>query len=236
MPEPNAGSIGLAACPTVAAGDPWLRLERIRARGAGQCDTVGWYFIEALARRAAQAPVRSRAALARRLTRALDAHEARLDSIASPPGVGSDAGALGQASLASPFAPLLALLAEDEPTPARDASLPQPDLKALRHFRRSWARLHTEHQLAQALTQAPENAGPLNSQHLLLQAMTRLRRLSPDYLEAFIGHADTLLWLEQAGATLDAARKTPTRSAAKAAPSPAGGRTRKTTTRPGKAS
>lgn len=82
------------------------------------------------------------------------------------------------------------------PTSARGA--PRYQLKALSHFRHSWSRLSLEQQLSRALAQAPENAGPLNSHYLVLQALIRMRDLAPAYLESFMLYADALQWLEQA--------------------------------------
>lgn len=202
----------LASDPTTVGEDIDARLDRLRAGAAEKRDVAGWHFIEALARRAAECPLRCRAAILRRLARALDDHESRMARAAAAM---HNAGFQPQAAK-SLMMPLLEALNAPSNATTPDTPPLRQDLKAVRHFRRSWARLHTERQLAQALTQAPENAGPLNSQHLLLQAMTRLRGFSPDYLEAFIGYADALLWLEQAGATLEAAKKSPAKATAKA--------------------
>jgi len=75
---------------------------------------------------------------------------------------------------------------------------PARELKSLRYFRSTWSRLSAEQQLAQALAQAPENAGPLNSHLLVLRALQLMQDVSPDYLQRFMSYVDTLLWLEQA--------------------------------------
>lgn len=74
---------------------------------------------------------------------------------------------------------------------------PQPELKAVAYFREAWSRLSTEQQLTQTLAQAPENAGPMNSQHLVLRSLQNMRDISPDYLQGFMTYVDTLIWLEQ---------------------------------------
>ena len=81
-------------------------------------------------------------------------------------------------------------------TPSGTVS-PARELKSLRYFRSTWSRLSAEQQLAQALAQAPENAGPLNSHLLVLRALQLMQDVSPDYLQRFMSYADTLLWLEQ---------------------------------------
>lgn len=74
----------------------------------------------------------------------------------------------------------------------------QGELKSLAYFRDTWSKLHIDRQLAQALAEAPDNAGPLNSQRLMLQALQLMRETSPEYLARFMSHAEALLWLEQA--------------------------------------
>ena len=59
-----------------------------------------------------------------------------------------------------------------------------------------------DRQLTQSLAKLPENAGPLNSNLLVLRALTRLRELSPAYLNRFMAYADALLWLDDADAGL----------------------------------
>ena len=53
------------------------------------------------------------------------------------------------------------------------------ELKSVRHFRQAWKRLNAEQRLAQSRAALPQNAGPLNSQHLLHKALQQMRQLSP---------------------------------------------------------
>lgn len=82
------------------------------------------------------------------------------------------------------------------PAAASMASAP-PELKALSYFRSTWSRLSTGQRLAQSAAKLPENAGPLNSQHLVHQSLVLMRDISPGYLERFIAHVDALMWLDQ---------------------------------------
>ena len=43
-----------------------------------------------------------------------------------------------------------------------------PELRALRLYKNTWARLAVDQQLARSLAQVPDNPGPLNSQLLVL--------------------------------------------------------------------
>ena len=73
-----------------------------------------------------------------------------------------------------------------------------PQLRSIARFQDTWARLSTEQQLTQTLAQAPENAGPMNSQHLVLRSLQRMQDIAPDYLQSFMSYIDTLIWLESA--------------------------------------
>ena len=55
-----------------------------------------------------------------------------------------------------------------------------------------------DQRLTQALAQVPDNAGPLNTQRLLNQALQLMRDASPQYLQQFMAHVEALLWLDQA--------------------------------------
>ncbi len=72
----------------------------------------------------------------------------------------------------------------------------QPELKVIRQFRNTWAKLSVDKQVAQTLAQAPKNAGPINSHMLALRSLALMRDISPDYLNRFISYADTLLRLD----------------------------------------
>lgn len=70
------------------------------------------------------------------------------------------------------------------------------ELRTLRKFRSTWSRLSTDKRIAQALDQAPKNAGPANPHILILRSLELMQEISPDYLTRFITYADTLLSLE----------------------------------------
>jgi hypothetical protein len=72
------------------------------------------------------------------------------------------------------------------------------EMASVRRFRQTWARMAAENQVDQAVVRGPVNAGPLNSHMLVLRSLALMRKLSPHYLQRFLSHADTLLWLEQA--------------------------------------
>ena len=88
--------------------------------------------------------------------------------------------------------------AEESDPPAVTRVMKRSELKSIAYFRDTWVKLRVDRQLAQAFAQAPENAGPLNSHRLMLQALQSMREASPDYLARFMAWAEALLWLEQA--------------------------------------
>lgn len=195
MAEPSA-SAGIAE-----------RLAALREQGAGQIDPIRFRFIEALAQRAATQQGQARQRLDARLEQALLAYAAQRAATPvtdTPIAKGTD----------SPLAALLAHIAQaadlhDSEGGAGNtgadaiahcsgpAPLPADELKAIRYFRDTWSRLDVEKQLAQALAETPENAGPLNSHLLVLRSLQRMNELSPDYLHRFMSYVETLLWLEQ---------------------------------------
>jgi len=81
---------------------------------------------------------------------------------------------------------------QPSPTP-----VPAPR-NAVTAFRSTWSRLRAEQRLREALAQVPAMAGPLNSSHIVNRTLRAMHGLSPEYLDAFMPHVDTLLRLEQA--------------------------------------
>ncbi|MFC0676806.1 DUF2894 domain-containing protein [Lysobacter korlensis] len=68
-------------------------------------------------------------------------------------------------------------------------------VSSLEDVRRLCTEARSHSQLRQALEEAPENAGPLNSASLVHRALTLLSDESPQYLQPFMAYVDTLAWL-----------------------------------------
>ena len=193
------------------------RLDALRASGAAERDPVRFAYLTGLARRTTTQPEPIRRPLLARI-------DALIGQLAAPPATTAKA----DDQPASPLAELLAYIAQHahEPLaampPSKHArqeaasganarakstnasagrSRPAPELKSVTYFRNEWSKLSTEQQLTQTLAQAPENAGPMNSQHLVLRALQVMRDLSPDYLQGFMSYIDTLIWLDHADPT-----------------------------------
>ena len=69
--------------------------------------------------------------------------------------------------------------------------------KSVQYFRDTWSKLSAAKQVAQALDLAPKNAGPINSHRVVLRSLELMRDISPDYLNRFMSHVNTLLCLDQ---------------------------------------
>ena len=163
-------------------------IEALRAAGAQRIDPVRLRHIEALARRAAGHQGAVRQQLEARLAELLAACEHELRDAAT-------AEAPPQPAPQSPLAELLAHIARQD---GSEGTTPPPELKALRQHRDGWTRLHLDLRITQALAQVPDNAGPLNTQRLLNQALQRLHQLAPQYLQQLVAQVEALLWLDQA--------------------------------------
>lgn len=87
-------------------------------------------------------------------------------------------------------------LAQHSTSRATAAVSPTLELKTVRESRATWARLSVDKQLALAMKQAPQNAGPINSHMLILRSLAMMQDISPDYLSRMVSYADTLLALD----------------------------------------
>ncbi|MDP2882362.1 MAG: DUF2894 domain-containing protein [Azonexus sp.] len=202
--------------------DIQAQLDALRNSGAADRDPVRFAYLEALTRRAATQPATIRQSLNARISAAANELASR------PAPVPAE---ITETSSASPLADLLAYIsgqAHDQPDarqPANDTSTVNracyverknrpksktasaghrqqgPELKSIAIFRNEWSKLSTEQQLTQTLAQAPENAGPMNSRHLVLRSLERMRDIAPDYLQGFMSYIDTLIWLDHADPT-----------------------------------
>ncbi|WP_101759856.1 DUF2894 domain-containing protein [Oceanicoccus sp. KOV_DT_Chl] len=80
------------------------------------------------------------------------------------------------------------------------------ELKSIRLFRESWSKIHSEQRVMHSINDGPEAPGPLNEQKLMIRSLETMRELSPQYLSRFVAYIDTLLWLEQTGKKVAAAK------------------------------
>lgn len=211
MPMPVPPSRVDSRSPAV---DAVAALAAWRARGQHRLDPVRFRLIEAMARRAQPHGGEARRLLDARLAALIEAYGRRVDEAAAAPAAAPAA----DPADGSPLAQLLAEVARDMPAPPASAGgasalAPAPELKAVRLFKRTWLRLSADRRITQSLAKVPDNAGPLNSHHLVHRALVLMHELSPEYLHRFMSHVDGLLWLEQLqGEGAPAAAPTPPRA------------------------
>jgi hypothetical protein len=183
-----------------AASDGIATLEAWRQRGDHRFDPVRFHFIEALARRAAGYEGDARRLLDERLHTHMAAYAEALrksrEASHAPADEPTPAARSGLAELVEHIGQ------HASPSAIGSASTPSPsgELKTLRYFKSTWARLSADRRLHQSLAKVPENAGPLNSHHLVHRALTLMRDVSPEYLNKFMSYVDGLLWLDDANA------------------------------------
>jgi hypothetical protein len=159
-------------------------------------DPVGWHYTEQLSQRASEAMGLTRDLLLAKREKALSDMNARWDAktLRMAPGAEPDA------ALPSPLAQLL-----QEMTPASDEAQPHKSSKPnawraesprIQQFRKQLGHIRVQKQVTQAMAQAPQNAGPINSHMLVLRSLGLMREASPDYLGRFMVYLDTLLCLD----------------------------------------
>lgn len=188
--------------------DPRAALDGWRDIGADRADPVRFRFIEALARRASGYDGEARRLLEARLAGLVADYGEVLARAANE--TPSPETPPQTASALAGLAALREHLGRHEhpavagPTPhaapAPAASTPlraQPAEPALAdYFRDTWARVSVDRQLRQSQAGVPENAGPLNTNHLVHRSLSLMREVSPGYLEQFLSYVDALSWLE----------------------------------------
>ncbi|MFZ2268077.1 MAG: DUF2894 domain-containing protein [Azonexus sp.] len=198
-------------------------LDALRASGVAARDPVRFAYLAALARRAAAQPPAIRLSLNARISAAASELAARptpaTSEISKKSTVSPLAELLAYISQHAHEPPAATPEGNFSPRPrslqgaanrhleqeSKNASAGRsgqgPELKSVAYFRNEWSKLSSEQQLTQTLAQAPENAGPMNSQHLVLRSLERMRDIAPDYLQGFMSYIDTLIWLEHADPT-----------------------------------
>ncbi|WP_427307364.1 DUF2894 domain-containing protein [Cupriavidus sp. H39] len=216
-----------------AAARVRAQLDDWQASGADRADPVRFRLMQALARRAAGHGGAARRLLEARLQGLVAAYAAvvqgNADSVGeamgqhAPPGPApaQTASALGALvhDLAARARPAIAAAPDAarrlSPAPAQAAPPATPLVDTLAdYFRETWARVSVEQQFRQSLERVPENAGPLNTDHLVHRSLSLMRETSPEYLRHFLSYVEGMAWLEQLGAAA-AAQKEAARAAAR---------------------
>jgi len=160
-----------------------------RASGAAQVDAIGWHYIETLAQRASEHSGPAQHKLLAKLQEALQQLEVRMATATQP--------RPRHAAMPSPLACML----QDMGVRGAPLGTNTPDQWAfgnprIEEFKKQLSRISVAKQVNQALSQAPHNAGPINSHMLVLRSLELMRDISPDYLNRFVGYVDTLIFID----------------------------------------
>lgn len=172
--------------------DPVATIEAWRASGLHLHDPVRFRSIEALARRAAVQQGAARRIIDARLMQWVAAYGESLDGTR---GIGEsivEPAALDETANRHGLAQLIDQLGRDRLVNDDDSLTAE----TLQYLRSTWLRLSTDRRMTQAQATVPDNPGPLNSHHLVHQALQSMRTLSPGYLDHFMSYVDALLWLD----------------------------------------
>ncbi|WP_456281374.1 DUF2894 domain-containing protein [Cupriavidus sp. JZ107] len=206
------------------ADDMRARIDAWRDSGADRVDPVRFRLLEGLARRMEAQGGEARRRLQDRLAALVQAYDDALQQAAGKSGEPEHNPQRG-ARTPGPLAALACELRGDTDAqgegPAAAAIAPrhppQPDPALVDYVRRTWTRLSADRAWRQSLERVPENAGPLNSNHLIHRALSAMRELSPGYLQQLLSYVDTLSRLERMNADSAADRAADSKSTPPAA-------------------
>ena len=179
-------------------------LAALQAAGAAQHAPVRWHRILALTERSRPTSGLAQTLLNEKLRLAL--HDLQTHMQAKPP---TTEPTPGPSPGPSPLSSLLHDIAQKRQSSGPHTSSHwRSHSPRIEQFKQQLGKIRVQKQVAKAIAQAPQNAGPINSHMLVLRSLGLMRELSPDYLNRFMGYVDTLLSLEQAGQPKTAPKKT----------------------------
>jgi hypothetical protein len=153
---------------------------------------VGWHYIQVLAERTRTQTGPAQLLLQAKLHNALAQLQARLQEHKS-----QSKNTLPTSRTASPLTVLLQdMAAPSAERPLSPSGHGRMDNLRVVEFRQQLGKLNVQKKVTQAIAQAPQNAGPINSHMLVLRSLGLMRDLSPDYLNRFMGYVETLFFLD----------------------------------------
>ncbi len=171
---------------------------------AAQRDPLGWHHIQVLAERTRTQSGLTQVLLQAKLNSALAQLQARLAAQKKPHTPHIQPYSHTPSPLSALLRDMAAPSAERPMSPGGHGRMDNPRMA---QFRQQLGKISVQKQVTQAIAQAPQNAGPINSHMLVLRSLGLMRDLSPDYLNRFMGYVDTLLFLEDSGQNKAVARK-----------------------------
>ena len=188
---------------------PTRRIDQLRELGAERREPVRFRYLESLEQRLRDQRLQHSTHWQRLLKSIADfeAHYAEPSNRESSPSPVRTHSALAELvgtlnrqepEAATPSGSSVEQLVRGETMTTHQTAGHQP--KPLRAFSRAHAGRNTqtlEQRIQRAIEQVPAEAGPMNGHRLVSRAIAEMQRLSPDYLNRFVGYADTLMVLEQ---------------------------------------
>ncbi|WP_231755271.1 DUF2894 domain-containing protein [Bordetella sp. N] len=200
---------------------PDLQLAAWREQGWARLDIVAFVFMEGLARRAVAQEGEARQRLDARLAQLMKDYAARIESagalapapeiveqagpeasgIPNSPNTAGTPGTVRVTRAPRPVTALTELSKELTDHAAKNKSaLPwtahYPELPLLDEFQQLWSRVSASLRVQESQFEVPDNAGPLNSSHLVHRSLALMRELAPGYLQHFLAYVDVMSWLE----------------------------------------
>jgi hypothetical protein len=183
---------GISDCPSKVS------LESLQSQGAQGFDPVRFQYLQALSNRMQKQHGAVRRALEDKLQVALRDYGDRYAQPAKARQAGVTHQRLAGLRALAVLNRYLGNLAQEDTDVGLDGDAPnRPEMKSVRQFKQALSKQQAQDQVVQAVSQGPENAGPLNSHSLVLRSLTLMRELSPDYLQKYLSHVDALLWLDK---------------------------------------
>jgi hypothetical protein len=199
-------------------------LQAWRDSGADRLDPVRFRLIEALARRAQGHAGDARRVLDDKLGALVRAYR---DTVEGARGQIEHAdGTVPPGNTASgPIAELVACMGRTAQRQAvkteTGATVPEarlhPDPALVDYFRETWIQVRASRELRHSAERVPENAGPLNSSHLVQRALSLMGEMSPGYLQQFLSYVDALSSLERLQGAAMPGKESPQASGRKSA-------------------
>jgi hypothetical protein len=163
------------------------------AKEAAQLDPIGWHHIQVLAERTRTQTGLAQGLLQAKLNSAVAQLQARLAAQKKPHTSHNQPSRHTPSPLSALLRDMAAPSAERPLSPSGHGRMDNPRVA---QFRQQLGKMSVQKQVTQAIAQAPQNAGPINSHMLVLRSLGLMRDLSPDYLNRFMGYVDTLLFLD----------------------------------------
>ena len=173
--------------------DAQALLQPAQAAEAAQLDPVGWHHIQVLTERTRTQTGLAQVLLQAKLNSALAQLQARLAAQKKQHTQHIQPTRHTPSPLSALLQDMAAPSAEHPFSPSGQGRMDNPRVA---QFRQQLGKMSVQKQVTQAIAQAPQNAGPINSHMLVLRSLGLMRDLSPDYLNRFMGYVDTLLFLD----------------------------------------